>query len=51
MLVVLADFLFAALWLAGIVTAVAVTVFLGYALVDLIGEKLYGRSPLERRMR
>lgn len=50
MLTVLADFLFAAAWLAAIVTGVVVAVFFGYMLVDLIGEKIYGRSPLERRL-
>lgn len=51
MLALLVEFLFAAVWLAAIVTAVGVLVFFGYMLVDLIGEKIYGRSPLERRLR
>ena len=51
MLALFIEFLFAALWLMGIVVAVGVLVFFGYALVDLIGERIYGRSPLERRLR
>jgi hypothetical protein len=51
MLTAISEFLFAGLWLAGVVTAVAVVVFFGYALVDLIGERIFGESPLERRMR
>lgn len=51
MLTVLSEFLFAAVWLAAVVTGVGVVVFFGYALVDLIGERIYGESPLKRRMR
>jgi hypothetical protein len=42
--------MFAAVWLAGIVIAVGLVVFFAYMLVDLIGEKIYGKSPLERRL-
>ena len=51
MLVLISEFLFAAAWFAFIVGAVGVIVFFGYALVDLIGERIYGESPLDRRMR
>lgn len=51
MLTLISEFMAAALWLGAIVGAVFVAVFFGYALVDLIGEKVYGVSPLEQRMR
>jgi hypothetical protein len=50
-LTLISEFLFAAAWLAFIVGAVGVLVFFGYALVDLIGERIFGESPLDRRMR
>lgn len=50
MLTLLAEFLFAAMWLMLIVVAVGMVVFMGYMLVDWVGERVYGESPLERRM-
>lgn len=51
MLTLISEFMAAALWLGAIVGAVLVAVFFGYMLVDLIGEKVYGVSPLERGMK
>lgn len=51
MLTLVSEFLFAATWLMLVVAAVGVVVFFGYMLVDWVGERVFGRSPLERRMR